>query len=506
MKQVKYLLTTLALFAAVSCGKNFGDLNSDPNNPDQVPVEYLMTNAQYVFAFQISGYANTYFSGLWAQYWSQNNYTDESRYQYRPPTVNGMWSLYYSAVGANLREIQRLVSESAIAAEPRSQNRIAVAKILEVAVLHELTDIFGPIPYTEAFLADQNRTPQYESQQAVYTALLRDLKAALLLIDETAEGFGPGDIIYGGDMGRWRKFGQALRMRIALRMADVDETTARAELEAAWAAGAFASNADNAAFRYRSGQPNNHPLNQSRSERGDADWGMSDVFIDSTLLPLNDPRLPVFADEKVAGGGYKGRPYGQNSGNAASESPDLYSQPSGAVVVRNGASNFKPHDVLAPDALSRFMSYAEVCFILAEAKERNWSVPGTAAEWYHAGITASLEEWGVTDPAVAAAYLAQPSVNYATATGDWKQKIGVQKWIALFTQGIQGWCEWRRLDFQKLRLPVDGVIQDVGNKVAPVRLSYPSDEQSQNRTGYQQGVGLLDGPDRLFTRVWWDVQ
>lgn len=504
MKHTKYLLTTLALLGALSCGKNFGDLNTDPNNPDLVPAGYLLTNAQKSFAIQNGGGASAYFSGLWAQYWSQNNYSDESRYQYRPAAVNAWWGWYYSEILKDINEVERLVAESPDAATPRFKNQFAVAKILEVAVFHELTDIFGPVPYSEAMQADRNRTPKYDSQQAVYQGLLTDLKAAIARIDESEGSFGPADIIYGGDMTRWRRFAQSLRMRIALRLADVDETTARAEVEAAWP-DAFAGNADNAAYRFLLGQPNNHPLHQFRIERIDADWGMSDVFIDKTLLPLNDPRLPKFADEKVGGGGYRGRPYGQNSDNAAGESPDLYSQPSGAAVVREGRSNFAPTDVLRPDGLSRFMSYAEVCFILAEAKERNWNVPGSAADWYHAGIRASLEEWDVTDQTVQDNYIGQQAVQYATAAGDWKQKIGVQKWIALFTQGIQGWCEWRRLDFQKLELPVDGVIQDVGNKPAPVRLVYPLNEQTQNQAAYQQGVSLLGGPDRLFTRVWWDV-
>ncbi len=505
MKNIKYLILAFAFLSAFSCGKNFGDINTDPNNPAIVPGEFLLTNAEQSFANLSGGFLNVYLSGLWAQYWSQSNYTDESRYQYRPLTVNSIWSVYYSNMLEDLREIQRLISESPDAASARSQNQLAVAKILEVAVFHDLTDIFGPIPYSEALQADRNRTPQYDSQQAVYQGLLRDLKAAIGQIDESAGSFGAGDIIYGGDMAKWKAFAQSLRLRIGMRMADVDAAAAKAEVEDA-AAGAFAGNDGNATFRYRTGQPNNHPLNQFRVERIDADWGMSDIFIDKTLLPLNDPRLPVFADEKVNGGGYKGRPYGQNSGNAAGESPDLYSQPSGAAVIRTGAGEFKPNDVLAPDGLSRFMSYAEVCFILAEARERNWNVPGTAAEWYHAGIAASMEEWGINDPAIVDAYIAQPAVNYAAAPGSWKQKIGVQKWIALFTQGIQGWCEWRRLDFQKLELPVDGVIQDVGDKPAPVRLVYPVTEQSQNQAAYQQGVQLLGGPDRLFTRVWWDVE
>ena len=95
---------------------------------------------------------------------------------------------------------------------------------------------------------------------------------------------------------------------------------------------------------------------------------------------------------------------------------------------------------------------------------------------------------------------------YGTAAGDWKQKIGVQKWVALYMQGVQGWCEWRRLDFNKLEAPVDGKLFDTGASVSPLRLTYPTNEQTQNATGYAGGVTLLGGPDKLSTRVWWDVQ
>ncbi len=152
------------------------------------------------------------------------------------------------------------------------------------------------------------------------------------------------------------------------------------------------------------------------------------------------------------------------------------------------------------------MCYAEVCFIAAEAKERGWNLPGTAAEWYEKGIRASLAEWGVVDVAIQDNYLNQTAVAYATADGDWKQKIGVQKWVALFLQGSQGWCEWRRLDFQKLELPVDGAFLDIGGKPSPARLPYPTNEQTQNGASYQTGVSLLGGPDKLSTRLWWDVK
>jgi len=99
----------------------------------------------------------------------------------------------------------------------------------------------------------------------------------------------------------------------------------------------------------------------------------------------------------------------------------------------------------------------------------------------------------------------QKEVNYNTASSDWKQKIGVQKWLALFMQGYQGWSEWRRLDFQKLEKPVDGPLGDIGNHPAPLRLVYPLDEQNLNAANYNKALQLLGESDNLSTRVWWDV-
>lgn len=505
MKNIKFLFAFIALFLTGSCGKDFGDLNTNPNNPSQVSPDFLFTEASRNIAQINSGTGHVWFVDLWSQHFCQNNYTDESRFRMRPDAINSYWSWYYAGPLYDLVEVQRLLPDY-FGVDPDAvvKNKMAIADILSVLQWHEVTDIFGPVPYSDALKGSDIRTPRYDAQKDIYLDLLKRLKAASDELTPAAGSYGNADPIYGGDAAGWKAFANALRLRIALRMADVEPAAARAEVEASWS-GAFASNADNAYFHFLASQPNNNPLNQVRLDRGDADFGLSSTLIDNTLLPLNDPRLPVFADERVAGGGYAGRPYGQSSGVAASESPDLYSQPSGSSAAQ-GRRGFRQLDVLKADAVGRFMSYAEVCFILAEARERGWSVPGTAAEWYEKGIRASLEEWGVTDSGVQDAYLNQPAVAYSTAAGDWKQKIGVQKWVALFLTGSQGWSEWRRLDFDKLVPCADGPIFDVGAKPSPVRLVYPTNEQSQNAANYQAALGLLGGPDNLTTRVWWDVQ
>ncbi|TAK49515.1 MAG: SusD/RagB family nutrient-binding outer membrane lipoprotein [Saprospiraceae bacterium] len=502
---MKYILLSAFLLAVASCGDDFGDLNVDPNNPSKVPADFLLTNAEKSLASNLIAGQNTYGGGLlFSQYWAQNNYTDESRYLIRPYLNNIFWSWWYSGILYDFREIQRLVSESGDAGSARSNNQIAVVKILEAVAFQCITDVWGPAPYSEALLADKNRSPKYDSQKDVYLGLVGNLQDAIARMDVGAESFGSSDIIYNGDMEKWKRFAHSLLLRLAIRMSDVEAATAKDLVEANYAQ-AFSSNADNAAFTWLDGQPNSNPLNQQWVARGDADFGLSNILIDKTLKPLNDPRLYVWADERQNGGGYAGRPYGQNSGTAAGDAIENYSQPSGSAAFL-GLRGFRPTDILGATTPNYLMHYAEVCFILAEAKERGWNVAGTAASWYDAGITASMNQWGVSDQAAIDTYLAQNAVNYATAPGDWHQKIGVQKWLALFMQGVEGWSEWRRLDFEKLELPVDGVIVDVGDKPAPSRISYPTNEQTQNANGYNQGVSLLGGPDKLSTRVWWDVK
>ena len=508
MIKYKYLVLALFMFGAVSCGDNFGDINIDPNNPSVVPAEYLLTSAQNAMADDTwDEWMNGRFGLLVSQYWSQNNYTDESRYTFRQGTINNYWGYYYDRTLRDLEEVKNLVKagDDYALGLASAYNKIAVAEILECWMYQFMTDTWGPLPYTEALMGSEIRTPKYDSQKDIYLSLLSRLEKAKADIDEGAGGFDAADIIYGGDMGLWRKFASSLILRVAMRMSDVESSTAQTAVQGSYA-DAFSSNDDNAYFSYLSDAPNNNPLNQDRIERGNADFCLSNILVDKALGSRNDPRVEAFADPAVNSGEYVGRPYGQSSANAASEAPEDYSQPSGAMAVQ-GVGSFAATDVVAPVAKMTLMNYSEVCFILAEAHERGWTVSGSAEEWYNAGITASMNEWGITDEVAIADYLSQASVDYAIAPGDWKQKIGVQKWIALFMQGVQGWSEWRRLDFDLLELPVEGATGDIGSKEAPVRLTYPTNEQTQNGANYNDAVNnLLGGPDKLSTRLWWDVE
>lgn len=508
MFQSKYLILLLFGLGLMACGDQFGDINADPDDPAAVPVEFLLVSAQRALADDVWDESmNGRFGLLAAQYWAQNNFTEESRYLFRDEMIDRYYSGYYLGALRDLEEVKSLVrnGEEYALGLPSAGNKLAVAEILQCWLFHFMTDIWGPIPYSEALKGSEIPSPRYDSQRDIYLSLLGRLEKAKAGIEETASGFGGADLVYGGDMAAWKKFASALILRVAMRMSDAEPALAQTAVETSWE-DAFSGNGDNAYFNYLETAPDQNPLYIDRLARGDADFCASDILADKTLLALNDPRTMVFLDARANGGGFGGRPFGQSSATAAGEPPALYSQPCGAQAVL-GQADFKATDALAPGARMTFMNYAEVCFILAEALERGWNVGGTAAEWYDAGVAASMQEWGITDDNLVEFYLTQTDVHYATAPGGWKQKIGVQKWLALYMQGVQGWSEWRRLDFEKLEAPADGALGDTGPYIAPMRLTYPQSEQSRNPEQYFEAVGeLLGGPDALYTRVWWDVE
>lgn len=468
----------------------------NPNEPTEIAPAYLLTGAQRQLMDDIyDEWMNGRHGMMLSQYWAQNQYTDESRYKLRTATLNSYWSSWYTGYayiasplqvgGGGLQAFDRIIElntkePSKYAAFGHADNQIAVSRIMKAWMFQIITDVYGDIPYSEA-LSD-NIYPKYDTQEAIYKDLLKELKEAAAQI-KTGEAGVKGDVIFKGDMAKWVKFANSLRLRVAMRMADKDWATAKTHIEEA-AANAFSSNSDNAILQYGAATPANNPLNEDRKTR--ADFAVSATILD-TMLALSDPRVPMYAAPTVNDPTkFVGKVYGMTSGAATAEDPNDISQPSAMI--------------LAPNAPAVYMDYAEVCFIMAEAAERGAAVSGDAATWYANGITASMEYWGVSATDIAT-YLGRTDVAYATANGDWKHKIGFQKWLGLFMQGFQGWAEYRRLDFGVLQFPTGVTIV---SKI-PTRLPYPTNEQTLNVVSYKEAVARLTGGDKMSAKVWWDA-
>lgn len=485
------LVAVAALAFSVSACDGLIDMNEDPNQATTATTPYLLTDAQTLLADNYwSAFNLGRFGIVYAQYWAQNQYTSEDRYDFpyaRASSVDLMWENYYLVLN-NLEEIIRLNEEdpNAYSLYGDNDNQIAIAQVMQAWTYQVLTDIWGPVPFREALQGAENPSPPYTDQSEIYSGLLEMLTEASNRIDVGAPGITSGDIIYGGDMEKWLRFANSLKMRVAIRMADREPGMAATAIEEALAAGVFESNDDNALLPYLDDPPHQNPIYVNYLGGRD-DWHVSEALLD-LMNNYEDPRRSAYAAETV-NGDFQGYPYGLNEGNAQTlygEADDEYSRPSDLVT--------------AATSPAIMMLYDEVEFIQAEAIQRGF-ISGDASTHYEQGIEASMNFWGVDDQAEIDDYI--ESVPYDA--GDWQQVLGEQKWLALYMQGVQGWSEWRRLDFEGvLRAPADGPVPSFGRDIA-IRLPYPNDETNLNEENVSNAVSMLGGPDNQGTQLWWDV-
>ena len=453
------ILSVLAAAAPIAACNGITDINQNPNGPVDVPPPAILANALQNVVNGVDGVnsLNIRGGGLWVQYYSEIQYRDEDKYIVRSGTSGG-WGFY----NGPLEDFNRIISKGAPASTP---NWEAVGRIMKSYVFSVMTDAMGDLPYSEALQGDAALAPKYDTQQEIYAGSFADLAQANSEIQPAGIGFSSGDIMYGGDMTKWQKFANSLRLRLAVHLSNVDAATAAAQAQAAVAAGVFASNADNATLQFLATSPNRNPI--YNDARGRDDYGMSKTYVDS-LTHWSDPRLPVFAqlnkDTIVANRTYRGLPNGLNDG----EGDPLF------LISRIGAYWRE-----TPNAKMDLLTYSEVLFLEAEAAQRGW-IAGDAATLYANAIRASMQQYGIGDAAITA-YLADPRVVYNPATG--LTQIAYQKWVSQFMQGMESWTEVRRTGVPAL---VPGCRAKF--RAIPERLPYDDNELVLNKESVEAAV------------------
>jgi hypothetical protein len=475
------------MLSATSCVDSLKEYNVDPKSAIVVPGSALISTAERSLTRLVTSTSvNNNPFRLYVQYWSETTYFDEDIYDIETRTINrSFWDAMYSGIGpadspspgvlVNLKEAQRLIDADVLLDAKTKANQKAAAEILTVYAYSTLVNTFGDVPYSEA-LDTSTPLPKYDDAATIYTDLFTRLDAAIAALDPTAKGLGDADLIYKGDVAKWIKFGHSLKLRMAMTIADVD--AAKSQALVAQAVGkTFTSNADNASVTFTGSSPNTNPLYEQLVQSGRNDFIGAATFI-NRLNTLNDPRRSYFFKEVGTAGGFKGGITGQ--GNTYSS----FSAPGAAL-----------EDPTLPGVL---LSYPEVEFLLAEGKARGVAaIPGTVESHYDAAVTASILSFGGS-AAEATAYLAQPSVAYATADGaTYKEKIGVQKWIALYDQPVEAWKEVRRLDAPRIIAPASAL------SVFPVRFPYPTTEKSLNKANNSVAAAAIGG-DVVGTKLFWD--
>lgn len=477
---MKRIISFIAIaLIASSCQKNLEELNLDVKRPSagSVPSGTVFSTAETnLFEQMVTTNVNRNVFRLFAQQWTETTYTDESNYDILTRKIpDQVWSRMYIGVLNNLKEATALVTAetpigaSAIAVKA---NKLLVIELLNIYTYQILVDTFGDIPYTQAL--DPNKVnPKYDDAKTIYADLVKRINAATSAIN-TAEGsFGAADLVYGGDMNKWKKFANGLKLKIGLTLADVDATTSKTLVEDG-AKGVFTSNADNAKLSYSASVPNTNPIWIDLVQSGRHDYVPANTVVDITNI-LNDPRRAAFftmLNGKYVGGAYAA---GGNFTNF-SQIGDMFSLPATEGVI---------------------MDYSEIAFSLAEGAARGYSVGGTAEDFYNKGVTSSIKYWGGLDADVAT-YLKNPLVAYTTAKGTYKQKIGTQKYLALYNRGFEAWTEWRRLDAPTFNVPANKTYAEI-----PVRFTFPVGEQTLNQANWTAASTAIGG-DKLTTKLFWD--
>lgn len=469
----------LALFSA--CDNGLEELNVNPNEPTTVPAQNLLTEGQYQVVDRLWGRTlNAEWGMLMVQQWAQNEYTEESRYSGLGTTsFNTAWIDLYANGLAELQGAKDLINQNENIPAGIRANQLAILDIMMAYSYHNITDMWGDVPMSQALNSVEFPLPGYDKQSDIYANILTMLQGAVSSIDEGAGSFSSGDIIFGGNAAKWKKLANSLIMRVAMRMIDTDQSAAASSAISSANGGAFGSNADNAMLVFDPAAASiSNPLFKDNSPSVDDrdDFAVSEYLV-SLLTDMGDPRLDKYADT-LSGGIYVGMPYGLSDADA---------------TALKGVTSRPNPAVRAADAPAIIMDYAEVAFIRAEAMARG-ILSGSAADAYADGVRASMNYWGIADDAAIDAYIAANPYNAA----DWKTSIGMQKYLAFYMNGPQAWAEQRRLDVPALSAPA---LNSNGG-VIPVRLPYASSEESTNGSSLS---AVTTNPGDLNTKMWWDV-
>lgn len=478
MKQIYKWLSFLLIgaFFISSCSK-FEEMNVNPNEPADVPTSALLTQAQYNLVDNLNGEL-AQLGAQYVQYFAQLDYPYKS--YYAEDGVSSFSVIYRGGLN-DLNEIIKLNEDELTRDDKKKygdiENQIAVAKILTAWAFQNVTDIWGDIPYSEA-LKEDIILPKFDTQESIYDDLIVQLNAAQSMINLSPDVELKGDMIFDGDMSMWDAFAESLKIRIAMRLSEVDDTKAGNLIANADFNKAFSNSSHYAHFSHLATESEANPLYIDNFVAVGGDYFACANTIIDALIAVNDPRVATYANLSANGGTYVGHPYGED-------------------ITGTDADVSMPGDMYGGQtAPSILMTAAEILLIKAEAIQRGY-IAGDAAQTYNDAITASMEYNGINAGAITT-YLAQPEIQY-NAT-NWRQLIGTQKWFALFNQGIQAWAEFRRLDEPALAVAPAATIG-----VIPTRRAYSTEEYSTNNKNVTEAVArLATGEDVYTEKVWWD--
>ena len=520
MKKLYIVMTFIVSLSLWGCSfTDFGDLNENPNNPTRVEPDFLFATAIKESMNLYGGAMNRVIFFNYTQQFSGFNGSWQ-RFNYSDSENNTYWKAAYVLCMQPVNKIAEIFSDN-----PDYKNRVLIARIWKAYLISQTTAFYGPIPASQALKG----TPDiaYDSEATIYKYLFDELKECADNLEKGGDQYSKTyDFIYGGDITKWRKFANSLRLRLALRIKNADETQAATVAKEVLAdeTNTICKEDESATSHWGTTSLTWSPLYDRVVFNEQANLATLPVLCETMVYhtkPYNDPRLTIYG-QPASQGPYKGEYFGQNISYGGS--------PRGFPTEENPHKGMSQKDYsaigarfLKPDAEWVFISYAETALLKAEAAYYGWGGHKTAEQYYYEGIDASFAKYGLTEHVTT--YKDTPGIKWGTASdtegretefqdfahicssaissGDYLRQIIMQHWLAIPMQCADAWELLRRtqiLEFQPMFSSYEGTTLYM-----PDRLLYPSDEYQANTTEVNKAAATLNGRDYLFTTLSWGL-
>jgi len=498
-------LPFLLLFV-FACDNGFDELNTNETDATDVDPAFQLNDA--IIGSSFPGSVLVYDMGIVQQIITPNSgvLTGANFNQDNRNSTEDMWVDYYRNVIKNTRDIISRIEDV-----PERNNLLQMTRILQAYAFMLLTDTYGDIPYFEGGKAftDQNFFPEYDPQEDVYADIIKELTEASAALNASGT-IETADVLYGGDVEKWKKFGYSLLLRAGMRLSKVASSQAESVVQAAVQGGVMETNLDNAVIRHDANYVNGPGRTLNATEANN--YYLAEPFVEY-LQNNRDPRLVSIAVTYVGAASgpeqqpgvndstgidiHVGMPMGHNDGTVKQVAEDMglasfyeFAQADRTRVVTQTSPMF-------------LVTAAQTHLLLAEAAQRGW-ITGSAEEFYYTGVREHMRQMALYSPDSAIpeadieAYLADNPFDAGNAL----EQINTQYWVASFLNGPEAFSNFRRSGFPDLA-PNPFPNQDIPNGTFIRRLTYPSTEIAVNTENVNTAISRM-GPDRLDTRIWWD--
>lgn len=513
-KNFKYICVA-AIFATIisSCTKELAKLNENPNGYAIANPTFLFTKAQLSQVGLNVGSARFNINQQMQQEATYSEVTAPGDKYFAEGGVRANWNAYSGPIN----QIEKVIENTK---DAESINKQAAARIWRVFIYAQLTDLYGDIPYSEANKAiTGNYGPKYDLQSDIYKDLFKELEEAANSFNAAKPVFGSADLLYSGNVVKWKKFAYSMMIRLGMRLTKIDPAMAETWVKKGIAGGPILEDADMAKVPYADGGlasnrnpysdhmrvldyvDGQNPLNVQGSK-------LAKTFIDQLKgngTTTKDPRLNVIAVLWVK----------QPSGVYVADTATALQRGMQNALYKAYPPDFETYSEPNPNTVMRYdapvivMSPAEGHFLLAEAAIRGWYT-GNATTAYENGVKAAMRQWSLygAGGAISAnqinTYLKYNPYKAAGSFNERLEQISIQRWLLGYLDQYEMFANWRRTGYPAL-VPTNYPGNITGGRI-PRRFIVPESEEQLNRDNFNAAKTRQSGANTLLSRVWWDKE